>query len=77
MVHYGLRYIITRSDAFKRNNLTELNFLETDLTPRNDVTSDCPLYSMQKRVLMRLFMCFLSRSEVTYCVDVSALMGSS
>lgn len=72
MLYYVLRYIITSEYAFKRNNFIELNFVETDLTPRNDVTSDCPPPLHAEAGFNATFHVFLSGSEVTSCVNVSA-----
>lgn len=73
MVYFVLRRMIARADTFRRNYFIKLNFVEKkDLTPRNDVTSDCPppLHAEAGfNATFRVF--FLSGSEITYGVIAS------
>lgn len=53
--------------CLKRNNFNKFNFVETDLTPRSDVTSDCPPSVVHAEAgFNATFQMFLSHCEVTY-----------
>lgn len=71
MVYYALRRITARADTFKRKILIKLNFVEKDLTPRNDVTSDCPPPLHAEAGFNATFRVFLSGSERTCGVIAS------